>query len=256
MDKIRLDGWVKDLESPKDLLVQDLVRGLPAVALPMDYGCVSNPPLMNQWDTSECVPFGFTLAEKIHEMIKGLPVPKFDPHALYLRCKEKDGIPNLPGTYPRVCCDIMLHEGMPVEGAYASCLDRFFNPRPANFDLRYRLGGYWRITKNDTDDIIKQIIMQFGPIDAASTWYEEWKGLFKIFPDPIHAGGGHNYIIQGWSDEYRSWQVCNSWGPVWGTAGIAWMPYDMFRSVVLPEGDVWKLMDSTAANKAFRSLIK
>ena len=251
-DKIRLDGWVKDPESPKDLLARDMLRGLPPVDLPVEYNCVRNPPLMNQWDTSECVAFGFTLARKIHEILEGQPVPKFDPHSLYLRCKEKDGIPDIPGTYPRVCCDIMLHEGMPVEGAYANCLDRMIHPRPTNFDLRYRLGGYWRVTKNDTDDVIKQIILQMGPVDAASAWYDEWQGLFRVFPKPIRPGGGHNYLIQGWNQD--GWQVCNSWGPLWGTAGIAWMPFGMFREVVLPEGDVWKLQDVVSANKTLRRL--
>jgi hypothetical protein len=250
----RLDGWIKDPISSQDLLAVNMLRGLPLPTLPEKYLCTQNPPLMNQGNTSECVAFGFTLAEKIHELIKGQPVPKFDPHALYLRCKEKDGIPNIPGTYPRVCCDIMLHEGMPVEGAYASCLDRFFNPRPPNFDLRYRLGGYWRIVKNDTDFIIKQILMQFGPIDAASTWYEEWDGLFKVFPEPKRAGGGHNYVLGGWDDSL-GWLVLNSWGPLWGTAGIAWMPYSMFREVVLPEGDVWKLQDFLSANRTLRRLL-
>lgn len=253
---MRLDGWVKDPVSSEDLLAKDMLRGLPLADLPEKYVCVSNPPLMNQGDTSECVAFGFTLVRKIHEILEGQSVPKFDPHALYQRCKQKDGIPNLPGTYPRVCCDILLHEGMPVEGAYANCLDRLLHPRPSNFDLRYRLGGYWRVTKNDTDYIIKQILLQFGPVDAASTWYDEWKEMYgaKIFPEPKNPGGGHNYVIGGWDDSL-GWLILNSWGPIWGVGGVAWMPFSMFRTVVLPEGDVWKLEDTITANKALRRLL-
>jgi len=247
---VRLDGYIKDIPSAKDLSAGDLLRGAPAVELPESYQVYSSPPLMNQGQTSECVAYGDTLIRRLHELIEVGSYPAFDPHVLYLRCKEKDGIPDLPGTYPRTALDIMLHEGMPVKGYESKGLCFM---KKSNFHPGYKIGGYWRVTK-ESDNQIKQIIMEYGALSVASTWYDEWMSMGRLFPNPKIPGGGHHYVFDGWDS--TGWRVLNSWGAEWGVGGIAYMPFEMFRQVVLPEGDVWKMLDTVTANKAMRRLSK
>ncbi|MFA5078833.1 MAG: C1 family peptidase [Dehalococcoidia bacterium] len=244
----RLDGYLKDPYSEKDLPAKNLLRGARVIMLPEVFDCVKTPPLLDQGQTSECVAFGDTLIRRIHELVELGSYPDFDPHLLYRRCKEKDGIPHLPGTYPRVALDIMLKEGMPVRGYESKSI--FPCMAPSKFHPGYKIGGYWRV-RNESDPEIKEIIFRYGPLSVGSTWYDEWMGMrVATFPDPRTAGGGHHYVIGGWGP--NGWRVLNSWGPDWGYEGTAYMPYEMFREYVLPEGDVWKLLDTVTANRAFR----
>lgn len=245
-------GAIKDPYSAKDYPAAALLRGLPPVVLPEKYQCRPNEPLMNQGGTSECVCFSMTLIRRMHELCEVGSYPAFDPHALYLTAKTKDGIPTLDGTYPRVVLDIMLHSGMPVKGYEHK---GWLCPK-SNYHPGYKIGGYWRITR-ESNDAIKQIIMQYGAVSAACTWYTEWCDAMTgqgIFRPPIHGEGGHNWVIDGW-DNNKGWRVCNSWGPIWGVLGVAYMPFEMFRSVVLPEGDVWKMTDTVTTNKLFSRLM-
>ena len=247
-------GALKDPVSSKDFPAARLLRGLEPVALPKDYQTWKNEPLTYQDGTPECVPYGMTEIRRLHELVEVGKYPDFDAHALYLRCKEKDGIPEQGGTYPRVALDIMLHEGMPVKGYLSESI--FPCMRKSNFHPGYKIGGYWRI-QNETDDQIKQIIYQFGPISCACTWYDEWSNMdgVEVFRDPIHTSGeGHHWVIDGWRDDL-GWRVLNQWGIVWGKGGIAYMPFSMYRAKVLPEGDVWKLTDTITTNKALGRLL-
>jgi hypothetical protein len=234
-------GAIKDPYSARDYPAAALLRGAPEIHLPEAYQCRKSEPIMNQGGTSQCVAYGMTLIRRLHELVEVGKYPDFDTGALYARCKANDGIPLIEGTYPRIALDIMLHNGMPIKG-YESPGLCFM--QKSNFHPGYKIGGYWRIT-NETDNQIKQIIYQFGAISAACTWYTEWcnamdgQGILKA---PVHQEGGHNWVISGW--DRSGWRVCNSWGLVWGISGVAYMPFSMFREVVLPEGDVWKLVDT------------
>jgi hypothetical protein len=241
-----LSGWVKDKPDDRDLLVKDLLAALPPVTVPESYRCVPDPDIMDQGGTSECVAYAHTLARLIQERLEGAPAPRFDPHSLYMECKRNDFYPGL-GTYPKVCCDIMLHKGMPVSGKAPNCWDKLFAPKvEAGFDGRYKLGQ------------IKQAIYLFGPITSACNWDVRWMNmpLQAVFPDPSGKyDGGHCVCQQGYNS--LGIEFDNSWGKIlWGVGGISTMPWDMYLEYVLKNGDVMKLQDTVTANKAFRSLLK
>jgi hypothetical protein len=251
-----LNGWVKDIQTPEDLLVKDLLAAMPMVEVPETYRCVPDPPIMDQGGTSECVAYAHTLARLIQERLEGAQVPYFDPHSLYMECKRNDGYPG-EGTYPKVCCDIMLHKGMPVIGKAPSCWEKFFTPKAeVGFDSRYRLGAYWRLTPDLTIQQIKQAIFLFGPITSACNWDNRWMGNFSVFPDPSGRWDGGPCVCQ---QGYNSLGVeyDNSWGKIlWGINGVATMPWDMYIEYVLKDGDVMKLQDTITANKSLRALLK
>jgi len=251
-----LSGWVKDKPDDRDLLVKDLLAALPPVKAPESYRCVPDPDIMDQGGTSECVAYAHTLARLIQERLEGAPAPRFDPHSLYMECKRNDFYPG-EGTYPKVCCDIMLHKGMPVAGRSPTCWEKLFSPKTeVGFDGRYKLGAYWRLTPDLSIEQIKQAIFLFGPITSASAWDNRWMNRFSVFPDPSgRSDGGHDVCQQGYNSVGIEYD--NSWGKfLWGVGGIATMPWDMYMEYVFKNGDVMKLQDTATANKAFRSLIK
>jgi hypothetical protein len=127
----------------------------------------------------------------------------------------------------------MLKQGMQLSGC---------RQKP---DLKWGIDGYYGVTVNNTDEEIKNTILQYGPILVAGWWYDNWMGKFSVFPDPGNKNGGHCWYKIGWTLD--GWIEVNSWGPLlwggWATGGMSVMKYSMFRSVVLPDGDTWKLID-------------
>ena len=229
----KLDGRVKDPADPRDYPIEKLLEKVACLApLPEEYMCIPNPIVLDQGGTSECVAFAAAGCKDTQQrrQFKNWDW-KLDPHDFYKRCKQIDGIANIPGTYPRVACGIMKKEGYYRLVAGPSVMEKSL-----------KITDYYSIKEGDRDESIKQVLIQFGPFMVASAWYDSWMLKFNVFPKPDQPGGGHCTRIEGWTPQ--GWLYVNSWGKAnWGKGGMAVMPYDMFRSVVLPEADCWKLVD-------------
>ena len=249
MAKIFVGTVLKDIPDERDFLTEKLIKDLrfSAVPLPDEY----NPPtiIYNQGQTPQCAAYAGAGIKTDEEYAECGKLLTFDARWLYARAKEQDGIPDQPGTYTRVINDILLKQGIPILSK-SSCPLSFLKPKPPEptpDDIREkaylnRIQAYYRILLSDLDELIKQIIFQFRSISAASMWYEEWNSARETFSEPKTPQTPHAYRLKGW--KRNGWIIPNSWGKIlWGIGGESVMPFSMFRDVVLPQGDVWKLVD-------------
>ena len=237
-------GYIPDPEDKRDFPATRLL--IREVALPESYIVNPNTIIYDQGQTPKCVAHsscGIKTDEEFLEMGQQL---KFDANWLYAECKKIDGIPNEDGTYPRVACKIMNQKGCKLIPVSAACPVAWAKPKPPEPTpdeiFKYHIDAYYRIDSKSTIDFVKQIIFQFGSIETASWWYDNWMAKFDTFPSPSGtAVGGHAYRTIGWNP--LGFVIANSWGKIfWGRNGVATMPYSIFKGV-LAEGDCWKIQD-------------
>lgn len=222
-------GILKDTKDNRDFNAEQLI--VRTYATPPSYRVDPHPMIYNQGQTPECGAFsgaGIKTDEEYRQWGKRI---KFNAPALYAECKKTDGIPNQPGTYPRVVCQVLQQQGIALAGQTTP-------------DPRYKIDGYYRIMPGSSIDFITQLIFQFGSIMLASEWYSNWMGWFRTLPKPSGKSvGGHAYRGVGW--ESNGIVVANSYGKLmWGWLGIAVMPWDIVLNYVLADGDSWKLCDA------------
>jgi hypothetical protein len=245
MPKFTIGTVYPDVPDERDFNTERLIKDLRMVPvkLPEEY----DPPTLiyDQGSTPQCSAYSGAGIKTDEEYAEWGKLLQFDAGRLYAECKKRDGIPNLPGTYPRVVNDVLLKMGVP-EIKRSSCPFAFLKPKPEPTPedwARNKIAAYYRITKSDQDELIKQIVFQFHSISVGSFWYPEWNDAREIFSDPkTPTQDAHAWRIKGWLK--KGWKVANSWGKLlWGIAGECIMPFSMFRDIVLPQGDVWKLVD-------------
>lgn len=222
-------GVLKDPEDKQDYNAEKLI--VRTYATPSSYYVDPKPIVYNQGQNPSCGGWSGAGVKSDEEYRQWGKRIKFNGQALYEECKKVDGIPNQPGTYPRVVCQVLQQQGPSLYGQTIP-------------QSQYRIDSYWRIMPGATIELIQQIILQYGSIMLASTWYGNWNGWFRTFPKPVGKGiGGHAYRGVGW--EPGGLVVVNSYGSFfWGCWGKAVMPWDIFFGYVLAEGDSWKLLDA------------
>jgi hypothetical protein len=234
-------GWIKDPIDARDYNIRKLAP--PRVALPESYIVYPGTIIYDQGSTSKCVAYASSGVKTDEEFLQWNKQYKFDSDWLYAECKKIDGIPSQEGTYPRIACQVLQTKG-DVLVPSGGCIFDFAKKKTKTPDMKWAISAYYRINSANSDDEIKQVVYQYGSFLAASNWYSNWSDKFSIFPQPNNEiSGGHCYRVIGWTS--AGWLIANSWGTIlWGDSGKAVMPYDIFRNYVLPEGDVWKIIDA------------
>ncbi len=228
-------GWKKDLEDKRDFPAAKLVYA--EMPLPTNFFVNPGTPIYNQGSKPACVGYSCAGVKSDEEYLQHRGSYLFSGSWLYDECKKIDGIPDVDGTYLRFAMQILQQQGM--RQLSLPC-------KKKNADSFWQIGAYFRIDNLSSTDFIKQVIFQYGSIAVGSNWYENWMSTADVFGTPDRVNGGHAYRICGWrTDAPAGWIVVNSWGKLlWGKAGVAIMPYDMFKSAVLDTGaDAWKLID-------------
>jgi hypothetical protein len=235
-------GYIPDIPDVRDFRARALIYA--AQPLPGTYRVDPNTIIYDQDGKPKCVASAACGVKTAQEFIQNSKRYKFDDDQLYAECKKRDGIPGQAGTYPRVACQVLKDIGVPL--AVPTCSLNFLKPnkpQPNNDSSLWRIKAYYRITPDSDIELIKQILFQYGSILCGSNFYATWEGKFSVFPAPGSVFVPHAYKIDGW--DQIGFIMVNSWGPfLWGVNGVATMPFQMFLDYVLPEGDIWKLIDA------------
>lgn len=86
----------------------------------------------------------------------------------------------------------------------------------------HRISTYAKV---ETEDEIKQALMDFGYVVVSMPWHKDYKlknGVYTYTSDENR--GYHCVVIYGWDE--RGWLVHNSWGTGWGQKGKFVVPFD------------------------------
>jgi hypothetical protein len=199
-------------------------------------------------------PFGICVgaaAAKIKEIQEAnerdLPEGGFSPVYLYEKAKEKDGEPDVEGTYPRVMLQAMVDSGALPEKDLPQTLLTDITKLPVitpEMDEKAKAfkikPNYARVPVEDLTALkqaIKNSPVMAGVMVCSS--FVDAKGGY--IPSPSgYILGGHGIAYIGWNDnlvytypdghmEQGFVEFTNSWGPEWGDKGHGWIPYSLLK---------------------------
>jgi hypothetical protein len=242
------EQWLKFVEEHQDWAVLPsppderdfIIRADPSVVIPPITNLPDPPFILDQLDSDQCV--GATMAgiyNAYYNVIGQLPPGGFSMSALYFRCKELDGIPNTPGTFPRIALSIAQKEGLIPTSMFPFRKEKpigdWRTEEMKREALKYRIKSYERLY---TLDQIKQALAQGKYIFTASlvtkTNWEGTNGGYIGIPEGTWIGG-HATLLKGHNDSLKHLNYTghargvNSWGEKWGDKGKFWMSYDFMR---------------------------
>ena len=228
-------GWLKDHTDSRDFDARKLIYA--EVPIPKTYRVDPTPLIYNQGNTPECVAGSACGVRTDDEWLKFKIRPWFDMDWLYQQCKMIDGVPDTPGTFPRIALQIMQAQGLKKLGLCQ---------QPS---LEFKISGYYRLDSSFTVNDMKQVLYQYGAILSASQWPDNWDSMQPtdsngVLPTPVVTinSGGHGYKIDGWNDDLGGFYLVNDWGSQWAKKGVALVKYADFVALPLAGGDVWKVI--------------
>lgn len=154
---------------------------------------------------------------------------------LYAKCKAIDGIPDLPGTHPRVAMKIMHQQGC--------CLNQMLpynmmnDPLPRITSLhdleaeQRKIGAYAR-AQSLTDIKLALANGKFlmGVLLVGDN-FMNYTGGEVIGPPTGTLHGYHAIVVCGYNDQRKALRIANSWGR-WGDNGFAWLSYDVLAQAL------------------------
>lgn len=224
-------GLVLDPPDPRDFLWGGIFH-LPD-RLPRSYRWRTCGPVLEQGNLPRCVAYATATVKMVDEWKERKAWYAFDEAWLYVRCKERDGKPDRPGTNLRVAFKIVQKEGYPARGTYV---------RARRQDGPERRFGLKTYAKLDSLRAVKHAVRLVGPV-AFGIRVDD--GIHHpvggVVPEPSGKPfGGHAVCVTGWDDALGALRIKNSWGYDWGDRGFAWLPYshlDAYR------WNAWKAVD-------------
>jgi hypothetical protein len=198
-------------------------------------------PVLNQGSTNACT--GFALANAVHFLMRqrDSKAPEISPFMIYSMARRYDEFPGstedagsslrgaIKGWYRHGACRHELWKtlDMPPGAARAEgdwWLDAAKRP----------LGAYYRVDTRSVADM-HVALNEVGILYASAVCHDGWvkngtagtpkRGYWTIPAQKAEADdGGHAFVIIGYNHE--GFIVQNSWGPGWGTRGLAVLTYE------------------------------
>lgn len=170
--------------------------------------------LLDQLDTPHCIGFGGThwgLADPVND-----PWTTAEAHALYYRCKVRDGEPKAEnGSTVRSLAEELQAMGRIANYVWCARVDE---------------------TGTQQGQAVADWLLHQGPVILGTNWYQP---MFQ--PDTngvVHVGGtnagGHCYLAHGIDLDLGKVKLAQSWGPSWGVES---------GHFYMPEADLQRLLD-------------
>lgn len=222
-------GLIPSPPDERDYVVRQIA---PAVELPASVRLDYRFTIRNQGECPTCV------GKAGAEMLSTYKQKKLSALYLYTKCKELDGMPDLPGTYPRVALKVLQKQGCCSDKLlpYIRCeqtpaITSEMDENAENF----KIGSYARCY-GLTD--IKQALANNQLVMAAILVGDNFMS-YKADVVGKPTGNTHGYhavILCGYDDEKRAFRGVNSWGRWWGEDGYFWLDYDVLSDrMAFPE---------------------
>lgn len=235
-------GWVPDKYDPRDLkFTRETLLPIKTVYLSTKYKL---PPVYDQGQLGSCT--ANALAGLVHyDLLNHNDQNKqsiFRPSRLFIYYFERalEGtISTDSGAEIRDGIKVLSSKGAPSEDLWPYDID-LFAVEPPTQSITQAL-KYEAITYENIDNTNKQLLVNallegfpiaFGIVVYNSFISEQVAGN-GIVPMPAPGepiAGGHAMIIVGYSTEYDSFIVRNSWGTDWGQNGYCRIPADYICS--------------------------
>lgn len=197
----------------------------------LDY-LIEDSDIMNQYSCPFCE--AFAVAGIVNAYLKAvgkLPPGGVSKKYLYWMSKKYDGIPNQPGTFPRVTLKIAQKYGacpesmLPWDG---DCSEPVITEEMHQEAAKYRIKGYYRL--NGWEEMLQAlasgIFVNVGTIVTQDNWLDGDEYLLE--PEGFYRGGHGHYLSQyDLTKIYKQFKEflggINSWGLGWGNKGRYWM---------------------------------
>ena len=241
----RLDA-LKDIPDIRDRIYQPtllpLRRGLKAPAKLL---------VMDQGEDGACA--GFALAATVNLLVRSNPTSdaatrrrRVSPHMLYVNARRHD---EWPGEH---------YEGSSLRGAlrgFSNCgacrLELWTAPTPAGFSLAAAkdarltsLGAYYRLRPHLPD--YHAALTETGVVYASAGVHRGWDAPARGVIPPGAGSALHAFAIVGYDD--TGFIIQNSWGPAWGTGGLAHWSYEDWAANI---EDAWVLQLALPSSACF-----
>ena len=206
---IPIGGCVPSLPDERDVLMSEVyplpIRIAPEMPPPFDL------TILNQGQTPHCVGFSSAAIKQEKELRERIS-KVFDGDWIYARCKELDGLPNMPGTYLRIAMKVLQKTGAkPKDGLESEA-------------IKYRIGGYAKVDDVSFEGLKKAIYVNGILIAGFTGSNQGWQTAYIRPPKTGETTWGHAIALIGYNKDYIIGQ--NSWGENWGDKGLFYIPKD------------------------------
>lgn len=208
--------------SPTDYPISIALAEAPVLAVPKAYAISPVPPNLNQGSLPYCVAYATSGQRMYQQRLEHTEWRDFDETWLYRRCKEHDGIPNVPGTYLRTALSVARTIGVRTVG-HAD-------------EANNKIAAFYRVPP--TRASLREVLIRRGPVVASLTWFDSWFDTPKDgnLPRPSGRTYGHAVVATGYDNAHVNVDGTkgavlfrNSWSRKWGSLGNFWMPYAWFE---------------------------
>jgi hypothetical protein len=200
-----------------------------------------------------CVGFASAAAREYLLVQPELLSPRF----LHYWCKQKDGRPDIEGTFLWAAGRVLREKGVCREAIWGYNSDiRTPPPSSATDAAQFRIYRFQRLHDIRPGTMLRNMkcwLDHHGPLIAGVKVYQRWRraptehnGRVAVPADMEILFGGHAICIVGYNDAQRCFAFKNSWGTDWGDKGYGHLPYDYAQTYCL---EAWGLLTVSATEE-------
>jgi len=213
-------GCIPSPEDRRDILLS-AIRPL-VIRYPRDCPAPFDLAVLNQGSNPYCVGYACAALKQYLEMKEGNSVI-FDGEWIYKKCKEIDGLPNMPGTFLRTGLKVLQKYGAkPLNGTEEEA-------------GKYKIGTYVRVDDYTFEGLKKATFIGGCLLTGFYGSNEGWQTAYIRSPKEGEKVWGHATIKKAYLENYGKGQ--NSWGGGWGDRG------DFYISPNYLPFEAWIVMD-------------
>jgi hypothetical protein len=204
-------------------------------------------PVKYQAGLGSCVAFASGGQKEGYDYKELGIVPDLSEQFLFGKCKELDGMPNVPGTYIRAAMKTLKDFGIceeayfPYEGKYPPS----GSPAPGYLDnaAKYKIAAYASV--GITKEALQTALYQNGPLVVGVNVHDSFvntgsDGIVQFPSGKLQ--GGHAILVVGYNKLGLVFK--NSWSTRWGKQGYGIIPWAVWEVINL--GEAWSVVDIIA----------